>query len=93
MLAAIYSCFNLFRPYQHGIAGKPAQVPKMNIRCSQKIMLVGCAVKINVCLILPGKQNEQNKKLPLFISKIREKKLCLKHSQIIFFKIIKQISL
>ena len=45
MLAAMESCFGLFRPHQHGIASKQAQVPKKNIRCNESGMLVGCGYK------------------------------------------------
>ena len=35
MLASMDSWCGLFRPYQHGIASKQAQIPKKNIRCSK----------------------------------------------------------
>ena len=41
MLAAIDNCFGVFRPHQHGIASKQAQVPKMNISNCKSAMLVG----------------------------------------------------
>ena len=45
MLAAMDSCFGRFRPHQHDIARKQAQVPKMNISNSKSVMLVGCGYK------------------------------------------------
>mgnify|MGYP001795923083 CR=1 FL=1 len=41
MLAAMDSCFGLFRPNQHDIASKQAQIPK-NTRCNESAMLVEC---------------------------------------------------
>ena len=49
MLAAMDRCFGLFRPHQHGIASKQAQVPKKNILShvsnGKRAMLVGCGYK------------------------------------------------
>ena len=42
------NCFGLFRPHQHGIASKQAQVPKSNISTvivKDCAMLVGCGYK------------------------------------------------
>ena len=36
MLAAMNSCFGLFRPHQHGIASKQAQVPNMNVKFNER---------------------------------------------------------
>ena len=41
MLAAMDSCFGLFRAHQHGIASKQAQVPKKNVSIVKSAMLVG----------------------------------------------------
>ena len=45
-------CFDLFRPHQHGIASKQAQVPKKNIRCSKSAVLVAVVVNKNSILKL-----------------------------------------
>ena len=45
MLAAMDSCFDLFRPPQHGIASKQAQVPKTNLSNGKSAMSVGCGYK------------------------------------------------
>ena len=45
MLAALDSCFGLFRPRQHGTASKQTQVYKKKLRCSQSAMVVGFRYK------------------------------------------------
>ena len=42
---ALDNFFGLFRPYQHGLACKQAQVPKTNITNCKSAMLVGCGHK------------------------------------------------
>ena len=39
------SCFGHFRPRQHGIASKQAQVPKTNISNGKSAVLLGCGYK------------------------------------------------
>ena len=46
MLAAMDSWFRPFRPHQHGIASKQAQVPKKIIKCNECAMFVECGFKV-----------------------------------------------